>query len=197
MELGIVGLGRMGSNMARRLMKDGHAIFAYDVNPDAVKGLEGEGATGADSLADFVKEMTAPRAVWVMVPAGKITEETVEGLEGVLEAGDTIIDGGNSYYRDDMRRGKRAGEKGIDYIDCGTSGGVFGLERGYCLMIGGPDGAVETLLGGQGVCRDYAHVVVALLRALDVPTRLVAVYAPGLSPMDFHAVAEAFVEGGT
>src|ERR1700754_3238941 len=145
MELGIVGLGRMGSNMARRLMKDGHTIFAYDVNPDAVKGLEAEGVTGAGSLADFVKSMTAPRAVWVMVPAGKITEETVEGLEAVLEVGDAIIDGGNSYYRDDMRRAKRAAEKGIDYVDCGTSGGVFGLDRGYCLMIGGPDGAVERL----------------------------------------------------
>src|ERR1700759_889633 len=145
MELGIVGLGRMGSNMARRLMKDGHTIVAYDVNPDAVKGLEGEGATGAGALADFVAKMTPPRAVWVMVPAGKITEETVEGLEGVLEAGDAIIDGGNSYYRDDMRRAARAAEKGIEYIDCGTSGGVFGLERGYCLMIGGPDDAVERL----------------------------------------------------
>src|SRR6201996_8127498 len=145
MELGIVGLGRMGSNMARRLMKDGHTIVAYDVNPDAVKGLEGEGATGAGSLADFVAKMTPPRAVWVMVPAGKITEETVEGLEGVLEAGDAIVDGGNSYYRDDMRRAARAGGKGIDYIDCGTSGGVFGLDRGYCLMIGGPDGAVGRL----------------------------------------------------
>src|ERR1700759_3511768 len=141
MEVGIVGLGRMGSNMARRLMKDGHTIFAYDVNPDAVKGLEGEGVTGAGSLAHFVKEMSAPRAVWVMVPAGKITEETVEGLEDVLESGDTIIDGGNSYYRDDMRRAKRAAEKGIEYVDCGTSGGVFGLDRGYCLMIGGPDDA--------------------------------------------------------
>src|SRR6201995_1029784 len=145
MEVGIVGLGRMGSNMARRLMKDGHTIFAYDVNPDAVKGLEDEGVTGAGSLADFVKEMAAPRAVWVMVPAGRITEETVRGLEGVLEAADAIIDGGNSYYRDDMRRAKRAAEKGIDYVDCGTSGGVFGLERGYCLMIGGPDKGVERL----------------------------------------------------
>src|ERR1700743_3571807 len=145
MELGIVGLGRMGSTRAPRLMKDGHTIFAYDVNPDAVKGLEDEGVTGAGSLADFVKEMTAPRAVWVMVPAGKITEETVEGLEGVLEAGDTIIDGGNSYYRDDMRRSKRAAGRGIACADCGPSGGIFGLERGYCLMIGGPDGAVERL----------------------------------------------------
>ncbi len=145
MELGIVGLGRMGANMARRLMKDGHTIVAYDVSPDAVKTLEGEGATGASSLEDLASKLSAPRSVWVMVPAGKITEETVGGLEGVLESGDAIIDGGNSYYRDDMRRGKRAAEKGIDYIDCGTSGGVFGLDRGYCLMIGGPDDAVERL----------------------------------------------------
>jgi 6-phosphogluconate dehydrogenase len=145
MELGIVGLGRMGANMARRLMKDGHAIVAYDVSADAVKGLEGEGATGADSLADLASKLSAPRSVWVMVPAGKITEETVVGLEGVLDSGDAIIDGGNSYYRDDMRRAKRVAEKGIDYVDCGTSGGVFGLERGYCLMIGGPDNAVDRL----------------------------------------------------
>ncbi len=145
MELGIVGLGRMGANMARRLMKDGHTIVAYDVNADAVEGLSGEGATGASSLQDLADKLAAPRSVWVMVPAGKITEETVQGLEGVLESGDAIIDGGNSYYRDDMRRAQRAGEKGIDYVDCGTSGGVFGLERGYCLMIGGPDKAVERL----------------------------------------------------
>ena len=106
MELGIVGLGRMGANMARRLMKDGHTIVAYDVNPDAVKALAGEGATGASSLEDLAAKLTAPRSVWVMVPAGKITEETVQGLEGVLESGDAIIDGGNSYYRDDMRRGQ-------------------------------------------------------------------------------------------
>jgi 6-phosphogluconate dehydrogenase len=145
MELGIVGLGRMGANMARRLMKDGHTIVAYDVSADAVKALDGEGATGVSSLEDLAAKLTAPRSVWVMVPAGKITEETVQGLEGVLESGDAIVDGGNSYYRDDMRRAKRAAEKGIDYVDCGTSGGVFGLDRGYCLMIGGPDEAVERL----------------------------------------------------
>jgi 6-phosphogluconate dehydrogenase len=145
MELGIVGLGRMGANMARRLMKDGHTIVAYDVSADAVKALEDEGATGASSLADLAAKLSAPRSVWVMVPAGKITESTVEGLEGVLGSGDAIIDGGNSYYRDDMRRSQRAGEKGIEYVDCGTSGGVFGLDRGYCLMIGGPDDAVERL----------------------------------------------------
>jgi 6-phosphogluconate dehydrogenase len=145
MELGIVGLGRMGANMARRLMKDGHTIVAYDVSPDAVKALEDEGATGAASLAELAEKLSEPRSVWVMVPAGKITESTVEGLEEVLHPGDAIIDGGNSYYRDDMRRSARAGEKGIEYVDCGTSGGVFGLDRGYCLMIGGPDDAVERL----------------------------------------------------
>jgi len=147
MDLGIVGLGRMGANMARRLMRDGHRIVAYDVNPEAVAELVGEGATGASSLQDLAATMTAPRSVWVMVPAGEITEQTVEGVAAVLEQGDAIIDGGNSYYRDDIRRAAMVGEQGIDYVDCGTSGGVFGLERGYCLMIGGPDGAVERLDG--------------------------------------------------
>jgi len=145
MQLGIVGLGRMGANMARRLMRDGHTIVAYDVNPDAVGALAGEGATGADSLADLASKLSAPRAVWVMVPAGGITEQTVDDVAAVLDSGDAIVDGGNSYYRDDIRRAAKVGEKGIDYVDCGTSGGVFGLERGYCLMIGGPDGAVERL----------------------------------------------------
>ncbi len=145
MELGIVGLGRMGANMARRLMRDGHKIVAYDVNPDAVSGLEGEGATGAASLEEMAAKLSPPRSVWVMVPAGEITEQTVEAVATVLESGDAIVDGGNSYYRDDIRRAAKVGEKGIDYVDCGTSGGVFGLERGYCLMIGGPDAAVERL----------------------------------------------------
>jgi 6-phosphogluconate dehydrogenase len=145
MELGIVGLGRMGAGMARRLMRDGHKIVAYDVNPEAVAELEGEGATGASSLQDLASAMPAPRSIWVMVPAGEITEKTVEGVAAVLESGDAIIDGGNSYYRDDIRRAAEVGKQGIDYVDCGTSGGVFGLERGYCLMIGGPDRAVERL----------------------------------------------------
>jgi 6-phosphogluconate dehydrogenase len=145
MELGIVGLGRMGANMARRLMRDGHTIVAYDVNPEAVAALAGEGAQGASSVQDLVSAMTPPRSVWVMVPAGEITESTVEEVAGALESGDAIIDGGNSYYRDDIRRAAKVGEKGIDYVDCGTSGGVFGLERGYCLMIGGPDRAVDRL----------------------------------------------------
>jgi 6-phosphogluconate dehydrogenase len=145
MELGIVGLGRMGANMARRLMRDGHKIVAYDVNPDAVATLAGEGAEGASSLEDLAAKLSAPRSVWVMVPAGEITEQTVEGVAAVLESGDAIVDGGNSYYRDDIRRAAKVGEQGLDYVDCGTSGGVFGLERGYCLMIGGPDRAVERL----------------------------------------------------
>ena len=145
MQLGIVGLGRMGANMARRLMRDGHEIVAYDVNADAVATLAGEGATGASSLEDLAAKLSAPRSVWVMVPAGEITEQTVDGVAAVLEAGDAIVDGGNSYYHDDIRRAAKVGEQGIDYVDCGTSGGVFGLERGYCLMIGGPDRAVERL----------------------------------------------------
>jgi 6-phosphogluconate dehydrogenase len=145
MELGIVGLGRMGANMARRLIRDGHRIVAYDVNADAVSGLAGEGAEAAASLQELAAKLSAPRAVWVMVPSGEITEQTVEDVAAVLEAGDAIVDGGNSYYRDDIRRAETLREKGIDFVDCGTSGGVFGLERGYCLMIGGPDGAVERL----------------------------------------------------
>ncbi len=145
MELGIVGLGRMGANMARRLMRDGHRIVAYDVNPDAVATLAGEGAEGASSLEELAAKLSAPRSVWVMVPAGEITESTVDAVAAVLDSGDAIVDGGNSYYRDDIRRAAKVGERGIDYVDCGTSGGVFGLDRGYCLMIGGPDRAVGRL----------------------------------------------------
>ncbi|MDX6624327.1 MAG: 6-phosphogluconate dehydrogenase [Solirubrobacterales bacterium] len=145
MQLGMVGLGRMGANMARRLMKDGHEIVAFDVNPDAVTELAGDGASGAESLADLASKLSAPRSVWIMVPAGGITEGTIKDVAAVLEPGDAIIDGGNSYYRDDIRHAEMLKEQGIDFVDCGTSGGVFGLERGYCLMIGGPDGAVERL----------------------------------------------------
>jgi 6-phosphogluconate dehydrogenase len=144
-QLGMVGLGRMGANIVRRLMRDGHDCVVYDVNPDPIKELAGEGATGASTLAELAEKLDAPRSVWVMVPAGEITETTVKEVAEVLDKGDAIIDGGNSYYRDDMRRSAMVGEQGIDYIDCGTSGGVFGLDRGYCLMIGGPDAAVKRL----------------------------------------------------
>jgi 6-phosphogluconate dehydrogenase len=145
MELGMVGLGRMGANMARRLMRDGHRCVVYDVNPDAVSALVEEGAEGAFSPAELASKLSAPRAVWVMVPSGEITAKTIEDVAAVLDSGDAIVDGGNSYYRDDIRRAVALREQGIDFVDCGTSGGVFGLERGYCLMIGGPDGAVERL----------------------------------------------------
>jgi 6-phosphogluconate dehydrogenase len=145
MQLGMVGLGRMGAGIVRRLMRDGHRCVVYDVDPKAVTALESEGATGADSMADFVQKLTVPRAAWVMVPAGEITGKTIEDLASHMESGDTIIDGGNSYYRDDIRRAQKLSERGIHLIDCGTSGGVWGIERGFCLMIGGEDGVVERL----------------------------------------------------
>ena len=143
MQLGVIGLGRMGGNIARRLTKAGHEIVVFDVDAKAVDKLAGEGMTGAKALEDVVKKLEAPRAVWVMLPAGKITEETIGTLSGLLDKGDIIIDGGNTFYKDDIRRSKALSEKGITYIDVGTSGGVWGLERGYCMMIGGEQKAVE------------------------------------------------------
>jgi 6-phosphogluconate dehydrogenase len=145
MQLGMIGLGRMGANIVRRLMRNGHTCVVYDVSPGAVAALEAEGATGATSLDEFVAKLEAPRNAWIMVPAGEITESTVHDLASRLEAGDTIVDGGNSYYRDDIRRAAVLAERGIRYLDCGTSGGVFGLDRGYCLMIGGPQEAFTAL----------------------------------------------------
>jgi len=145
MQLGMVGLGRMGANLVRRLMRDGHECVVYDVNQDTVKQLESEGAVGASSLKELAEKLTPPRAAWVMVPAGDITEKSVAGLAEVFEKGDTIIDGGNSYYRDDIRRSKEVAERGLTYLDCGTSGGTHGLERGYCLMIGGDREAFDRL----------------------------------------------------
>src|SRR5579859_6680653 len=144
MQLGMIGLGRMGANLVRRLMRDGHRCVAYDVNADAVKGLEAEGATGTGSLADFVAKLDKPRNIWIMVPAG-IVEQTLDQLRPLLDADDIVIDGGNSYYRDDITRAKDLKRDGIHFVDVGTSGGVWGLERGYCLMIGGEDAPVERL----------------------------------------------------
>ncbi len=137
MQLGMIGLGRMGANLVRRAMRDGHECVVYDPNPDAVKVLVGEGATGVSSLKELAGKLTAPRAVWVMVPAGKVTDSVIDELGGTLEAGDIVIDGGNSYYRDDIRHSKQLGAQSIRLLDCGTSGGVWGLDRGYSLMIGG------------------------------------------------------------
>jgi 6-phosphogluconate dehydrogenase len=145
MQLGMVGLGRMGANLVRRLTRDGHQCVVYDVNPDAVQALAEEGATGASSMADFVAKLSVPRAAWVMVPAGDITSQTISELASHMQRGDTIIDGGNSYYRDDIARAQSLSGQGIHLIDCGTSGGVWGLDRGYCLMIGGDDSAVDRL----------------------------------------------------
>ena len=145
MQLGMIGLGRMGANLVRRLMRDGHSCVVFDVNPDAVQALEKEGATGASSMADFVGKLSAPRAAWVMVPAGDITSKTIEELASHMEQGDTIIDGGNSYYRDDIRRAAELSKRGVHLIDCGTSGGVWGIDRGYSLMIGGETDVVERL----------------------------------------------------
>lgn len=145
MQLGMVGLGRMGANMTRRLLRGGHELVVSDLSPDAVKQLAGEGATGSASLQDFVSKLRPPRAAWIMVPAGNPTEQAVQSLAQQMQRGDIIIDGGNSYYKDDVRRSGQLKAMGIHYVDVGTSGGVWGLERGYCMMIGGPAEAVQRL----------------------------------------------------
>jgi 6-phosphogluconate dehydrogenase len=156
MQLGMVGLGRMGANLVRRLMRDGHSCVVFDMNADAVKTLTAEGATGAASLSEFVEKLEKPRAVWLMLPAA-VVDATLGQLVDLLEPGDTVIDGGNSYYRDDITRAKNLVPKDIHYVDCGTSGGVWGLERGYCLMIGGEtevvtrlDPIFKTIAPGEG-----------------------------------------------
>ncbi|WP_213880115.1 phosphogluconate dehydrogenase (NAD(+)-dependent, decarboxylating) [Pseudomonas sp. dw_358] len=145
MQLGIIGLGRMGGNIARRLMQGGHTTVVYDRSQDSVKGLAGEGATGASDLADLVAKLQAPRAVWVMLPAGAPTEETIQQLSTLLDADDVIIDGGNTFYKDDIRRAETLKAKQLHYVDVGTSGGVWGLQRGYCMMIGGEKEVVDRL----------------------------------------------------
>jgi 6-phosphogluconate dehydrogenase len=145
MQLGMVGLGRMGGNMVRRLIRGGHECVVYDLDPDNVKELEEEGATGARSLDDFAENLSRPRAAWVMVPAGEATDETVAALGERFGEGDVIIDGGNSYFEDTLRRADGLSSRGVGYVDVGVSGGVWGLEGGYCMMIGGPREAVERL----------------------------------------------------
>src|ERR671923_2317468 len=145
MQLGMVGLGRMGAGLVRRLLRDGHRCVGYDVSPDAVKALEADGAAGATTLEDFAAKLEKPRTAWVMVPAGEITDKTIAALAEVLEPGDTIVDGGNTYYHDDLRHAAALAEKGIHHVDVGTSGGVWGFERGFCLMIGGETEVVDRL----------------------------------------------------
>jgi len=157
MQLGMIGLGRMGANMVRRLMRGGHECVVFDLSADNVKSLTDEGATGSNSLDDLITKLNQPRAVWIMVPAGDATEKTVDDLAALMDTGDTIIDGGNSYFKDDARRARELKAKGVNYMDVGTSGGVWGLERGYCMMIGGPketaahlDPIFKTLSPGRG-----------------------------------------------
>jgi 6-phosphogluconate dehydrogenase len=156
MQLGMIGLGRMGANLVRRLTRDGHSCVVFDVSQAAVQRLEDEGATGATSITEFVAKLSQPRAIWIMVPAA-VVQPTIDQLRPLLDAGDILIDGGNSYYRDDIDRARQLMADGIYYVDCGTSGGVWGLDRGYCLMIGGEDGPVahldpifKTIAPGEG-----------------------------------------------
>src|ERR1700750_1076323 len=145
MQLGMMGLGRMGGNIVRRLMKHGHTTVVYDKDPKAVAAIGADGAVGAGALEDFVAKLEKPRTAWVMLPAGKITEATIEALAKLMEKGDVIIDGGNTLGQDDVRRGKALKEHGINYVDVGTSGGIWGIERGYCMMIGGDKAVVDRL----------------------------------------------------
>jgi 6-phosphogluconate dehydrogenase len=166
MQLGMIGLGRMGANMVRRLMLGGHSCVVFDRSQDAVKSLAGEGAAGSSSLEDFVKKLNKPRAVWLMVPAA-VVEQSIDSLAPLLEKGDIIIDGGNSYYVDDIRRAAKLRSKGIEYVDVGTSGGVWGLERGYCMMIGGSDETVKHL---DPIFKTLAPGVGTIARTAGRPT---------------------------
>ena len=163
MELGMIGLGRMGGNMVQRLLRGGHNVVAHDRSEEAVAGLASQGATGAGSIEELVESLATPRSVWIMVPAGQPTESTIEALAPMLSPGDTILEGGNSHYKDSIRRAEQVAARSIDYLDVGTSGGIWGLAEGYCLMIGGPEAAFrrnepifQTLAPGED--RGYAHV---------------------------------------
>ena len=145
MQLGMIGLGRMGGNIVRRLMRHGHSTVVYDKDAKAVAGLAADGAVGSATLEEFISKLERPRTAWVMLPAGRITEATIETIAGVMQDGDVIIDGGNTFWQDDVRRGKALRERGLHYVDVGTSGGIWGIERGYCMMIGGDKAVVDRL----------------------------------------------------
>ena len=145
MQLGMIGLGRMGGNIVRRLMRHGHSTVVYDKDAKAVAGLAADGAVGSATLEEFISKLERPRTAWVMLPAGRITEATIDTIAGVMQEGDVIIDGGNTFWQDDVRRGKALKTRGIHYVDVGTSGGVWGLDRGYCMMIGGEKPVVDRL----------------------------------------------------
>ncbi|MEO7457430.1 MAG: phosphogluconate dehydrogenase (NAD(+)-dependent, decarboxylating) [Gemmatimonadaceae bacterium] len=161
MQLSMIGLGKMGGNMTERLMRNGHTVVAYDRDPAVVAKYQGLGAKPATDLADIVRQLTGPRVIWIMVPAGKPTDDTVDALAGLLSKGDIVIDGGNSNFKDSIARSERLSAKGIQFIDSGTSGGIWGLENGYCLMVGGNDEAVKTcepIFTALAPDGGYAHV---------------------------------------
>jgi 6-phosphogluconate dehydrogenase len=214
MEIGMVGLGRMGGNMARRLMRAGHRVVAYDVDAEAVNALEREGASSAPSLEELVGCLSGPRAVWVMVPAGGPTEEVVQALSGLLSPRDTLIDGGNNYYKESVRRGEEVGRRGIRFLDVGTSGGIWGLEQGYSLMIGGDEEAFRHLEPifqalAPGADRGYGYVGPAgaghFVKMVHngVEYGLMQTYAEGFEllkakeefDLDLHQVAEIWSHG--
>ncbi|WP_204250315.1 phosphogluconate dehydrogenase (NAD(+)-dependent, decarboxylating) [Mycolicibacterium goodii] len=173
MQVGMVGLGRMGANLARRLMRDGHRCVVYDVNPAAVSAVVADGATGAGTLEELVNKLAAPRTIWLMLPAA-LVDETLQALIALLDPGDTVVDGGNSYYRDDITRARTLAEHKLHYVDCGTSGGVWGLDRGYCLMIGGQTDVVNRL--------DPIFKTIAPGSGVAEPTPSRAADAPGTAP---------------
>jgi 6-phosphogluconate dehydrogenase len=212
MELGMIGLGRMGANMTERLIHGGHRVVVHDIDPAAVRRVSGLGAVGAESIQSLVQQMQTPRAVWLMVPAGKIVEQTLNTLTALLRKGDIVIDGGNSNYKESMRRAASCAEKGIDFIDAGTSGGIWGLREGYCLMVGGSEAAVkrvqpifETLAPSDG----WAHVGPAgaghFVKMVHngIEYGLMQAYAEGFAllkkkqefALDIHQIAEVWRHG--
>ena len=187
MQIGIVGLGRMGANIARRLMRNGHACVVHDRDPAPGRQLAGEGAVAVASVGDLVEVLSTPRVVWLMLPAGETTEIAIRELGQLLDAGDTIIDGGNTFWKDDIRRARELKAKGLNYLDVGTSGGVWGLERGYCLMIGGDKAIVDRLdpsLPRWRPARARSPPRAAARAAIPAPSRATctpARAAPGIS----------------